>query len=224
MKFLHTCIIVLACILFMACGFLLAAWLQEGVQLWYAVVCGVMAAALMMWAWDTSDLDLAMAEETAEEIARQRNQARAEAARLEMQLQSAQQSMKRARLLNCHAGWPLLLMSTTDATYYSVWDKVGAVAVCMVMLVVVVRLHQTGLNRVDAISERHMTFVEKLTEILTELHSSNEDVVKITQTLHRRLDAMLACHKPACPLKAFQAASNEDVTLHSKPQTPPLPS
>lgn len=226
MKFLHTLVIVAAACLFIVAGFLLSMWLYGVESLWLAVLAALMGAILTVWAWERMDLEFEISEETKLELARQRNLAKAEAARLDMKVRTMEQAMKHARLLNCHAAIPVLLLAagTADATYYSGWDKVGAVAVCVLMLGVLVLLHRSGLKRVDAISDRHMAFVEKQTEVLTELHGSNEQVVESTRTLHRRIDAMLTCHKPACPLKAFQSANSEDVTLHSKPQPPTLPS
>ena len=107
---------------------------------------------------------------------------------------------------------------TADATYYSGWDKVGAVAVCMLMLGVLVLLHRAGLKRVDQITDRHMAFMEKQTEVMAGLCDSNKSVVLGTSAFHKRLDWMLRCRKTGCPVNVMLS---EDSEAEQKPMAGP---
>lgn len=97
----------------------------------------------------------------------------------------------------------LILAVADDVTYYSGWDKVGAVAVCVMMLGVMLLLHRAGLKRVDAISDRHMEFVEKQVAVLTDLKASHDSMKDASQSMHRRMDVMLSCRLMGCPIKRF---------------------
>jgi len=92
--------IVLAAVLFATTGFFVAAWVFLGMDLWPAVVCFIAAAVLTCLVVDSADIHLELAEETKEELARQRNLARGEVSRLEAVLFTARQQLRRARLLN----------------------------------------------------------------------------------------------------------------------------
>ena len=89
----------------------------------------------------------------------------------------------------------------SDATYYSGWDKVGAVAVCVAVITVLVMLHRNGLKRVDAISDRHMAFVEAQTKTLTDVVSATNESRKASEAMHKRLDNILTCRKAGCPMR-----------------------
>lgn len=89
----------------------------------------------------------------------------------------------------------------SDVSYYNGWDKVGAVAVAVLMLGVLVMLHRSGLKRVDQISDRHMGFVEQQTKVLTSLTESNRESTEATKSLHHRIDSILTCRKNGCPFE-----------------------
>jgi len=93
----------------------------------------------------------------------------------------------------------LLSVDLAEASYYNGWDKVGAVAVAVLMLGVLVMLHRSGLKRVDQISDRHMGFVEQQTKVLTSLTESNRETTDATRALNHRIDTILTCRKNGCP-------------------------
>lgn len=92
-----------------------------------------------------------------------------------------------------------VLSSAADANYFASWDKVGAVALAVAMIAILVGLHRSGLARVDAISDRHMKFVEEQTKIMTKLVESNRNTTESANGLHSRLDMILTCGQPDCP-------------------------
>ena len=94
----------------------------------------------------------------------------------------------------------IILLSSADASYFNGWDKVGAVAVCVLMLGVLVALHRSGLKRVDTISDRLITFVETQTRVLSDLTSAHRAQMKSAEALHSRIDNILVCHKAGCPI------------------------
>jgi len=104
----------------------------------------------------------------------------------------------------------LILAVADDATYYSGWDKAGAVAVAVAMLgvmvtllTVVIRMHKGGISRLNEVSDRHMAFVEKQVAVLTDLKASNDSMKDSAQSMHRRIDVMLSCRYGGCPVKRF---------------------
>lgn len=88
-----------------------------------------------------------------------------------------------------------------DATYYSAWDKVGTVAVCVMMMGVLVLVLRALMKRADLISDKHMQFVESQTKVLTDLTASHETAKEAAQSMHRRLDGILSCRRAGCPMK-----------------------
>lgn len=100
MKSISIICILIAVTLFMAAGFLLAAGMDRDVNLWYPVACFLAGAILLSAVLEWTDMDLRRINETTEVLARQRNQARAEAASLETKLRIAEQHMRRFRVLN----------------------------------------------------------------------------------------------------------------------------
>lgn len=97
----------------------------------------------------------------------------------------------------------------SDATYYSSWDKVGTVAVCVMMLGVLVLLLRAAIKRVDAISDKHMQFVQSQTAVLTNMTASNDKLKDSAESMHRRIDGILSCRKFGCPMKQFLASEDE---------------
>lgn len=96
-----------------------------------------------------------------------------------------------------------LAAASTDSSYWSGWDKVGAVAVAVFMMVIMMLLHRSGLKRVDKISDRHMAFVEAQTKVMTELVKSNDDRNEANTALHERIDRFLECRQTKCPVNEF---------------------
>lgn len=96
-----------------------------------------------------------------------------------------------------------------DAESYTGWDKLGAVAVAVAMVVVLVILNNRALNRVDKISDKHLTYVEKQTEVMTRLVQGQDSLTKALETMHRRVDMVLQCRKPQCPFTTVFNQSNE---------------
>jgi hypothetical protein len=96
---------------------------------------------------------------------------------------------------------PLLpiVSSAMEASYFASWDKVGAVALSVAMIGILVGLHRSGLARVDAISDRLMKFVEEQTKVMTQLVESNRHTTDSANGLHARLDMLLTCGQPECP-------------------------
>lgn len=92
-----------------------------------------------------------------------------------------------------------LAESAMDASSYSGWDKLGAVAVAVAMVVVLIVLNNRALSRVDSISDKHIAFVEKQTEVMTTLVQGQETLTKASESMHRRVDSILQCRKPQCP-------------------------
>lgn len=93
----------------------------------------------------------------------------------------------------------LLAETMMDAESYTGWDKLGAVAVAVAMVVVLVVLNNRALNRVDKISDKHLTYVEKQTEVMTKLVQGQDNIVKSNEVMHHRVDMVLQCRKPNCP-------------------------
>lgn len=96
-----------------------------------------------------------------------------------------------------------------DAESYTGWDKLGAVAVAVAMVVVLVILNNRALNRVDKISDKQLTYVEKQTEVMTRLVQGQDSLTKAHETMHRRVDMVLQCRKPQCPFTTVFNQSNE---------------
>lgn len=100
MKTISIICILISVTLFMAAGFLLAAGMAHDVNIWYPVACFIAGAVLLAAVIEWTDLDLRKFEQREDVLARQRNQARAEAAAMETRLRMAQTQLQRARLLN----------------------------------------------------------------------------------------------------------------------------
>jgi len=112
----------------------------------------------------------------------------------------------------------LFAADLAEASYYNGWDKVGAVAVSVLMLGVLVMLHRSGLKRVDQISDRHMGFVEQQTKVLTSLTESNRETTDATRSLHNRIDSILTCRKNGCPYEDIFMPDRRPLKI--KPEAP----
>ncbi len=114
-----------------------------------------------------------------------------------------------------------VLSSAMEASYFASWDKVGAVALAVAMIAILVGLHRSGLARVDAISDRHMKFVEEQTKVMTKLVESNRHTTESANGLHSRLDMILTCGQPDCPFlnlrRKQQPGVPEGSIAHSRP-------
>lgn len=93
--------------------------------------------------------------------------------------------------------------NVTDPDRWSGWDKLGAVAVCMAMLFMMVLLHRAGLKRVDVVSDRHMKFVESQTAVMTQLVTKIEQSYESANKVHERMDRILECRQPRCPVNLW---------------------
>lgn len=107
-----------------------------------------------------------------------------------------------------------------DASGFSAWDKVGIVGVLIAVISVLVGLHRAGLKRVDAISDRHMEFVEVQTKIITQLVESNKERNDSNLKLHERLDRFLECRQPRCPVNSWLQQKRDKSELLAGPKGP----
>ncbi len=110
-----------------------------------------------------------------------------------------------------------------EASYYSGWDKVGAVAVSMLILggmgALLLFLIKVGVGWLTKISQAHMEFVQKQTAVMTQLQASNEQMTEASATMHERLDTLLGCTRSDCAVFKFRKQQAKEKVRFMTPGT-----